>query len=79
MTDHLQQAAAGVVILLMGLQMFGQIVDPLGENRDLYLRGTMSPSWVAYSRIMAVFSSGSIFDTSFSNFRKPRAGKEVSP
>jgi hypothetical protein len=28
-----------VVILAMGLQMFGQIADPLAQDRDLHLGG----------------------------------------
>ena len=40
LTDHLQQTAAGVMILLVDLHMLGQIVDPLGQDCDLYLGGT---------------------------------------
>src|SRR5687768_5818641 len=35
--DHDQQAATGMEILLVALQMFRQILDPLGEDRDLDL------------------------------------------
>src|SRR5208282_6618726 len=34
---HFEQAAAGVVVLDMGLEVIGQIGDPLGENRNLHL------------------------------------------
>src|SRR5271165_169034 len=34
---HFEQAAAGVVVLDMGLEVTGQIGDPLGENRNLHL------------------------------------------
>lgn len=40
MTNHLVQTSAGVVILLMNLQMCGQILDSLGENGNLNLRRT---------------------------------------
>lgn len=38
--DHFEQAAAGVVILFVNLEMLRQFVDALGEQRDLYLRRT---------------------------------------
>lgn len=40
MADHLVKTAAAVVVLLVGLQMLGQAVDAVGQNGDLYLRGT---------------------------------------
>ena len=40
LTDHLQQAAAGVMILLVGTEVLGEVVDSLGENGDLNFRGT---------------------------------------
>ena len=40
LTDHLQQAAAGVVVLLVDLQMLGQVGDTAGEDGNLHLRGT---------------------------------------
>ena len=39
LTDHLQQAAAGVVVLLVDLQVLGQLVDAGGQNGDLDLGG----------------------------------------
>ena len=39
MADHLQQAAAGMVILLVHLQVVGQIVDALCKHCDLHFRG----------------------------------------
>ena len=40
MTDHLEKSAAAVMILVVGLEMLGQVVDPVGKDRDLYLGGT---------------------------------------
>ena len=37
---QLEQAAAAVVIFFVNLEMLGQVGDPLGQNRDLHLRGT---------------------------------------
>lgn len=37
LTYHLQQATTGMVILFVGSQVLGQIVDSLCENCDLYL------------------------------------------
>ena len=39
-TDEQQQSASRVVIVLVQLEMFGQIGDPLGQQRDLSLRRT---------------------------------------
>jgi hypothetical protein len=38
--DHLEQASARVVILVMDLKMFRQLIDPLREQRDLHLGRT---------------------------------------
>ena len=38
--DHLEQAAAAVVVMLVALQMLGQVVDARGEQRNLDLRRT---------------------------------------
>ena len=38
--DHLQQAAAGMMVLLWTFTCSGQVVDSLGEQSDLDLRGT---------------------------------------
>ena len=35
MTDHLEQATTGVVVLFVHLQVLGQIVDAAGQDRDL--------------------------------------------
>jgi len=40
LADHHQQPAARAVILFVRLQMFGQMVDPLGQQRNLYVRRT---------------------------------------
>src|SRR5258708_30802991 len=39
LSDQLQQAAARVVVLCVRLEMFGEIADPLAEERDLHFRG----------------------------------------
>ena len=36
--DHLQHAAAAVVVLVVGLEVLGQSVDAMGKDRDLNLR-----------------------------------------
>src|SRR5688572_22999711 len=38
LTDHLEQAAARRVVLLVRLEVFGQLVDALGQDRDLHFR-----------------------------------------
>ena len=38
--NHLHQAAAAVVVVLVGLQMLGQVVDSSGQDSDLNLRRT---------------------------------------
>ena len=57
LADHHQKAAAGMVVLLVLTQMLGQGVDPGGEDSDLDPGEPVSPAWVAYCSIMAVFSS----------------------
>lgn len=39
LTDHLVKTPAGVVVVDVDLQVLGQLVDPGGEDGDLYLRG----------------------------------------
>lgn len=34
-SDQLQESATGMVIFLMGFEMFGQIRDPVGQHRNL--------------------------------------------
>ena len=36
-TDHLLKTAAAVEVLLVGLQVLGQVCDAVGEDRDLNL------------------------------------------
>ena len=36
-TDHLLKTAAAVEVLFVGLEVLGQVVDAVGENRDLNL------------------------------------------
>jgi hypothetical protein len=38
--DHLEKAPPGMMVLLVRLQMFGQVVDASAQERDLNLRGT---------------------------------------
>ena len=38
LADHHQQSAARTVILFVVLQMLGQMIDPLREQRDLHVR-----------------------------------------
>ena len=40
LADHLEEAAAGVVVLLVDLEVLGELSDALGEDGDLDLRGT---------------------------------------
>ena len=37
LTDHLEEAAAGVMVLLVDLEVLGEVVDSPGEKSDLYL------------------------------------------
>src|SRR5690348_9783929 len=37
MIHHLQEAAAGMVVLLVRLEMIGQLLDARGQQRNLYL------------------------------------------
>lgn len=38
LTDHFQEAASRVMVFLVGLQVVGQIVNSLSQERDLHLR-----------------------------------------
>lgn len=38
LANHFQQAAAGMMVFLVGLQMFGKESDSLGEDSNLYFR-----------------------------------------
>ena len=40
LADHHQQPAARAVVLLVGLKMLGQMVDPLRQQRNLHICGT---------------------------------------
>ena len=37
-----------MVVLDVGLEMLGQVVDALGQDRDLHFRRPVSPALVAY-------------------------------
>lgn len=38
LTNHLQQATTGMVVVLVLLQMLGELLDALGQDCDLYFR-----------------------------------------
>lgn len=40
LADHHQQPAARTVILFVALQMLGQMIDPLRQQRDLHVGRT---------------------------------------
>lgn len=40
LTDHFEKAATGVVIIVVGLQVLGEVGNSLCENGDLYLGRT---------------------------------------
>src|SRR5690606_15758986 len=40
LVDHGQQAAARMVVLVVLLEVLGQVADPLGKDRDLHFRRT---------------------------------------
>ena len=40
LANKLEQPATGMMVLDMAFQMFGEIIDPVAEKRDLNLRGT---------------------------------------
>ena len=39
LADHLEQAHTAVIVLLVHLQVLGELIDALGEDGDLDLRG----------------------------------------
>ncbi len=57
LTDHLEQAAAAVVVVDVHLQMLGELLDAGSQDRDLDLGEPVSVSWVRLASITAVFSS----------------------
>ena len=65
MTNHLKQTAAGVMVLLVNLQMLGKLVDTGGEQSNLNLRRTCITfvSCIGFNYLL--LSSLSIFYTSF--------------
>jgi len=38
LADHQQQSTTGAVVLLVLLQVIRELVDPLGQQRDLHIR-----------------------------------------
>jgi|SRR6185437_15968456 len=55
-TNHLEQSAATVIVLLMGSKVVGQIIDALGEERDLHGGGP------AVGLVCSVFFDDRCFD-----------------
>ena len=39
LADHHEKAAAGVIVVLVGAQVLGELLDAVGEDRDLDLGG----------------------------------------
>lgn len=61
-TDHFQKAAAAVKVLMVILQMGVEVVDAVGKNRNLNLRGAC----VAFVRFVLV--DNCLFDFFFHDF-----------
>jgi hypothetical protein len=40
LTDELEKASSGVVILLVSLEMFREVIDSIAQNGNLHFRGT---------------------------------------
>ncbi len=57
LTDHHEQTSPAVMILFMGLQMLGEVVDALSQQRNLDLRGT----GVRGVRAVFIYNSLSVF------------------
>lgn len=53
LTDHDQETTARAVIFLIGLEMLSQMVDALGEQRDLHVggAGVLSVQLVSFNRL----------------------------
>ena len=49
MTDHLEQTASAVVVVLVDLEVFGQFVDTGRQNGDLYF-GRTGVAFVSFVR-----------------------------
>lgn len=62
--DHLQKTTAGVVVVLIRLQVFRQRVDPAGQDRDLDFRRT----GVALVGLVGVDNDGLLVFRDHSNF-----------
>ena len=73
-TDHLQHAAAAVVVLVVGLEVLGKSVDAMGKDRDLNLGRTgvtLVGSVLLNNGLLFVFQHGS-FHLSFYYARTQR-------
>mgnify|MGYP000809117626 CR=1 FL=1 len=68
--DHLEQATAGMVVVLVLLEVLVQVVDALSQQSDLYLGGT---GVALVNRVLGEISALVIFTSSifFINRRKP--------
>ena len=70
--DHLQHAAAAVVVLVVSLEVLGERVDAMGKDRDLNLRGAgvaLVGGVLRNDSLLFVFQHG-IFHLSFT-MRQP--------
>ena len=68
MTDHLQHAAAAVVVLVVCLEVLGQSIDAMGKDRNLYLGRTgvtLVRSVLSNDGLLFVLSKHCIFHLSF--------------
>src|SRR5699024_2036250 len=63
LADQQQQASPGVVVLLVVLEMLGEPLDALREQRDLNFRGA------GVALVRGVFGNDSLLDISFSGQR----------
>ena len=78
MADHLQHAAAAVVVLVVSLEVLGQRVDAIGKDRDLNLgrTGVTLVGLVLVDNELFFFSGHGSFHLSFT-MRKP-SGRQVN-
>src|SRR5690242_1691385 len=64
LVDQHQQTAARMVVLRMGLEMLGEILDPLGEDRDLDFRGAgvaLGATMFLDERVLALLRNRHVF------------------
>ena len=60
LADHHEKAATRAVVLLVPLQVFGQMVDALGEERNLHVRraGILLVQLEWFNRLCFSFHTG---------------------